>query len=146
MTRKGYLDLPGAFLPPLEVVDFLDGYPQRLIKQYHVTNEGEFAIKVALAIDEKKIQDEAAYYEFYVLCTNLEDDAAEIARINKRRWRVEECFRMMKSDLKARPVYLKWDGHIKAHFLTCFMALAIYRILEKKLDHEFSKYGLDVVK
>ena len=115
---------------------------KRLIKQYHVTGEGELANKVALAIDEKKIQDEAAYDGFYAVCTNLEDDAAEIARINKMRWRVEECFRIMKSDLKARPVYLKRDDRIKAHFLTCFMALAIYRILETKLDHEFSSHEI----
>ena len=87
---------------------------KRLIKQYHVTGEGELASKVALAIDEKKILDEAAYDGFYAVCTNLEDDASEIARINKMRWKVEECFRIMKSDLKARPVYLKRDDRIKA--------------------------------
>lgn len=115
---------------------------KRFIKQYHVTGDGEVADKIALSVDESKIQDEAAYDGFYAVCTNLEDDAAEIARINKMRWKVEECFRIMKSDLKARPVYLKRDDRIKAHFLTCFMALTVYRILEKKLDHAFSSHEI----
>lgn len=111
---------------------------KRLITQTHVTGDGEIADKVALTIDEDKISGEAAYDGFYAVCTNLEDDASEIARINKMRWKVEECFRIMKSELKARPVYLTRETRIKAHFLTCFMALVLYRIVETKLDQEFS--------
>ena len=62
----------------------------------------------------------------------------EIIRINKKRWEIEECFRIMKTDFKARPVYLQTEEHIRAHFLTCFIALIVYRILEKKLQEAYS--------
>ena len=111
---------------------------KRLIKEHHVTNQGEVASTVKLSFDQDKVDYEKSFDGFYAVCTNLEDDAAEIAKINKMRWRVEECFRIMKSELKARPVYLSRDDRIKAHFLTCFMALLVYRVLEKKLDHDYS--------
>ncbi|KJS11280.1 MAG: transposase, partial [Peptococcaceae bacterium BRH_c8a] len=62
----------------------------------------------------------------------------EIIRINQRRWEIEECFRIMKSEFKARPVYLSREDRIKAHFTTCFMSLIIYRLLEKKLGNKFT--------
>lgn len=111
---------------------------KRLITQTHVTGDGEIADKVALSIDEAKISSEAAYDGFYAVCTNLEDDASDISNINKMRWKVEECFRIMKNELKTRPVHLTRDTRIKAHFLTCFMALVLYRIVEIKLNQEFS--------
>ena len=111
---------------------------KRLIKEDHVTNQGEVASAVKLSFDQDKVDYEKDFDGFYAVCTNLEDDAAEIARINKMRWRVEECFRIMKSELKARPVYLSRDDRIKAHFLTCFMALLIYRVLEQKLNLDYS--------
>ena len=109
-----------------------------MIKEDHVTNQGEVASAVKLSFDQDKVDYEKGFDGFYAVCTNLEDDAAEIARINKMRWRVEECFRIMKSELKARPVYLSRDDRIKAHFLTCFMALLIYRVLEQKLNLDYS--------
>lgn len=63
---------------------------------------------------------------------------SEIIKINKRRWEIEESFRILKTDFKARPVYLKRDDRIKAHFTTCFLSLLIYRILEKKLNEEYT--------
>ena len=75
---------------------------------------------------------------FYAVCTTLEDDISEIIKINKRRWEIEESFRILKTDFKARPVYLKRDDRIKAHFTTCFLALLIYRILEHKLDEKYT--------
>lgn len=68
----------------------------------------------------------------------MEDDISEIIKVNKRRWEIEESFRILKSDFKARPAYLKRDDRIKAHFTTCFLALLIYRILEHKLDEKYS--------
>ena len=62
----------------------------------------------------------------------------EVVKINGKRWEIEECFRIMKTEFKARPVYLQTEAHIRAHFLTCFMALMIYRILEKKLKEAFT--------
>ena len=65
-------------------------------------------------------------------CTNLEDEISEIIKINKRRWEIEESFRIMKPEFNARPVYLSCEDRTKAHFTTCFLALIIYRYLEKK--------------
>lgn len=79
----------------------------------------------------KRIQKEELYDGFYAVCTNLEDKAPEIAKINYNRWEIEECFRLLKTDFKARPVYLKRDDRIKAHFTICFLALTLYRYLEQ---------------
>ena len=84
------------------------------------------------------IDQEAVYDGFYAVCTNLEDDTSEIIKINKRRWEIEECFRIMKTEFKARPVYLQRDDRITAHFTTCFISLIIYRLLEKKLGEKYT--------
>ncbi len=75
------------------------------------------------------------YDGLYLACTNLEGDAKEIVKINKNRWQIEETFRIMKTEMKSRPVYLQREDRIQAHFLTCFLALLVYRILEKKLGN-----------
>ena len=90
------------------------------------------------ALDEERIREEAMYDGFYAVVTNLEDDPSEIIKINKRRWEIEENFRIMKSDFEARPVYVQRDDRIKAHFLTCYISLLVYRLLEKKLGEEFT--------
>lgn len=84
----------------------------------------------------KKIADEEQYDGFYAVCTNLEDNAESIVRINHKRWEIEERFRIMKTEFKARPVYLSREDRIKAHFLTCYASLVLYRILEKKLTEK----------
>ena len=84
------------------------------------------------------IGNEEAFDGFYTVCTTLEDDISEIIKVNKRRWEIEESFRILKSDFKARPVYLKRDDRIKAHFTTCFLSLLIYRILEHKLKENYT--------
>ena len=76
------------------------------------------------------------------MCTNLEDDVSEIIKVNHRRWEIEECFRIMKSEFKARPVFLKNDDRIEAHFITCFISLIIYRLLEKRLNEEFTYHEI----
>lgn len=111
---------------------------RRLIKTTNETQEGKKATKKVHEIDLKLIEKEAIYDGFYGVCTNLEDDISEIIKVNKYRWQIEECFRIMKSEFKARPVYLKNDDRILAHFVTCFIALMIYRILEKKLDGKYT--------
>ena len=78
------------------------------------------------------------YDGFYAVVTNLDDDVQDIIAINKRRWQIEECFRILKSDFDARPVYLRDDDRIKAHFLICFMALLFFRILENKLEYKYT--------
>lgn len=112
--------------------------PKRFIKVDHSTRDGEVADKTTYYIDETVIREEAQYDGFYAVCTNLEDDAQAIVKINKRRWEIEECFRIMKSEFEARPVYLHNSERIKAHFMTCFIALIVYRYLEKKLDEKYT--------
>lgn len=112
--------------------------PKRFIVSVHCTPEGEIAENQVLTINENTISDEEKYDGFYGVCTNLEDDAKAIIKVNQRRWEIEESFRILKSEFKARPVYLSRDDRIQAHFTTCFLALLIYRILEKKLDEKYT--------
>ncbi|HBQ25064.1 MAG TPA: transposase, partial [Syntrophomonas sp.] len=100
--------------------------------------DGEVAGKDIYSLDTTVIAGEEVFDGFYAVCTNLEDDASAIISVNQRRWEIEECFRIMKSEFKARPVYLSRDDRIKAHFTTCFLALLIYRFLEKKLKDKFT--------
>lgn len=111
---------------------------KRFIITTNVTEDGEIADNAVYNLDEKTIAEEAMYDGFYAVCTNLEDDSAEIVKINHRRWEIEECFRIMKSEFKARPVFLRRDDRIKAHFTTCFLALVLYRYLEQKLNDRFT--------
>ena len=78
------------------------------------------------------------YDGFYCIATNLDEPPAEIIRINSGRWEIEECFRIMKHEFKARPVYVQKDNRITAHFLTCFLSLVVFRYLEKKLQHRYT--------
>ena len=112
--------------------------PKRFVKSASVTADGEIADKKVLSLNQDAIDNEAMFDGFYAVCTTLEDDISEIIKVNKRRWEIEESFRILKSDFKARPVYLKRDDRIKAHFTTCFLALLIYRILEHKLDEKYT--------
>ena len=112
--------------------------PKRFIEIIPTTKEGEVAETNNYILNQDKINDEALYDGLYAVCTNLEDDASEIIKINKRRWEIEESFRIMKSEFKARPVYLSREDRIKAHFLTCFLSLVIFRYLEKKLDEKYT--------
>lgn len=127
----------------------IDSYPEKLkrfnpndfkrfIEKKHCTADGEVAEHEMYSINTELISKEEAFDGFYAVCTNLEDDASAIIRINKRRWEIEECFRIMKSEFKARPVYLSRDDRIEAHFLTCFISLVIYRLLEKKLNCKYT--------
>lgn len=111
---------------------------KRFISKTAVTSDGELADKKIYSIDEKAIEDESKYDGFYGVCTNLEDEVKEIIKVNKRRWEIEESFRIMKSEFKARPVYLSRDNRITAHFATCFMSLMIYRILKHKLGEKYT--------
>lgn len=111
---------------------------KRFITSTKVTGNGEVADKTIYNLDEDIITKEAIYDGFYAICTNLEDETSAVTKISHRRWEIEECFRIMKSEFKARPVFLQRDDRIKAHFTTCFLALVLYRYLEKKLDNKFT--------
>lgn len=112
--------------------------PKRFISQVHCTKDGEIAEHASYSINANKISQEHAYDGFYAVCTNLEDDPQAIIQVNQRRWEIEECFRIMKSELKARPVYLSRKDRIIAHFATCFLALIVYRLIEKKLENKYT--------
>lgn len=120
----------------------IDRYSQtdakRFITRTTVTADGEVAEKKVYSLNEQAINEEALYDGFYAVCTNLDDDPADIAKINHDRWEIEESFRIMKSEFSARPVFLQRDDRIEAHFLTCFIALLIYRILEKQLKEKYT--------
>lgn len=117
---------------------------RRFIKRVRVTNDGEVADKTEYYLNEELISAEEIYDGFYCVATNLEDPASEIIRINKRRWEIEESFRILKTDFKSRPVYLSRDNRIKAHFIMCFISLIIFRYLEKRLEHKYT--GEEIIK
>jgi len=112
--------------------------PKRFIQITNTTSNGEIAEETHYNINQDIIDEEAKYDGLYAVCTNLEDDVEEIIKVNHRRWEIEESFRIMKSEFEARPVYLSREDRIKAHFMTCFLALLIFRILEKKLDEKYT--------
>ena len=112
--------------------------PKRFIEQGHCTLDGEIASKTITSLNQEQIDNEAKYDGLYAVCTNLEYDVSSIIKINQKRWEIEECFRIMKTEFKARPVYLSRKDRITAHFTTCFTALVIYRILEQKLMEKYT--------
>lgn len=112
--------------------------PKRFISTISITPNGEIAEENHYELNYDVINEEAKYDGLYAVCTNLEDNVQDIIKINHRRWEIEESFRLMKSEFKSRPVYLSRDDRIKAHFTTCFLALTIFRYLEKILDEKFT--------
>ena len=112
--------------------------PARFINKVAVTEDGEIA-DIHNYLDTEKIDSEVQYDGLYAVCTDLlDDDVSDILKVSEGRWEIEECFRIMKTDFEARPVFLQNENRIKAHFLTCFIALTIYRYLEKKLGEKYS--------
>ena len=112
--------------------------PKRFIETISTTSNGEVAEENHYKLNYDVINEEAKYDGLYAVCTNLEDNVQDIIKINHRRWEIEESFRLMKSEFKSRPVYLSRDDRIKAHFTTCFLALTIFRYLEKIIDESYS--------
>jgi transposase len=112
--------------------------PKRFINETASTSEGEIAHQFSYTLNQEKIKKEEKFDGFYAVATNLEGDAKAIVALNQRRWEIEESFRIMKSEFKSRPVFLQREDRIRAHFLTCFMALTLFRLLEKQLGERFS--------
>ena len=121
--------------------------PARFVGKISVTDDGEIA-STKYYLDEEKIYEEAQYDGLYAVCTDLlDDEVGDILKVSEGRWQIEECFRIMKTDFSARPVYVRREDRITAHFLTCFLALLIYRLLEKKLDYRYTgEYMLETLK
>lgn len=112
--------------------------PSRFLDEVRYTDNGEVADNVEVVVNDGRIAEEEKYDGFYAVCTTLEDDIKDIIKVNKRRWEIEESFKIMKSEFKARPVYLQKDNRIEAHFLTCFIALMFIRILENKTGNKLT--------
>lgn len=94
----------------------------------------------AYELDMELIRREELYDGFYAIATNLEDDAKTVIEINEGRYKIEECFRIMKTDFSARPVHHRKENRIVAHFMICYTALLIYRILEKLLNDKVGHF------
>jgi len=111
---------------------------RRFINKLPVTTDGEIVSETVLELNRALADEEAKYDGFYAVTTNLDDDIENIIKVNKYRWKIEECFRIMKTDFESRPVYVSNQDRIKAHFLTCYLALVVYRYLEKRLGKEYT--------
>ena len=111
---------------------------RRFIDSLNSTDNGEVAENITYSINEDLINEESKYDGYYALTTNLVGDINKIFKIVKGRWEIEESFRIMKSDFLARPINLSRKDRIKAHFMTCFISLFIYRLLEKNLDYKYT--------
>lgn len=119
------------------------------IKSEKCTAGGEVAdMESGYYIDYDRVSEEEQYDGFYAICTNLEEytdklgnrhhTIPDLLKINRARWEIEESFRIMKTQMKARPVYHRTDKAIKAHFAICFIALFLYRVLEHRLGEQFT--------
>ena len=104
--------------------------------------DDDISAEIVYSLDEKAIENEARFDGFYAMETNLDDNVSDLMQVVKGRWEIEESFRIMKHDFDARPVYVSRNDRIKAHFLTCFMALLVFRILEKKIDEKYTSSQL----
>ena len=118
---------------------------KRFIKAEYVTPDGELAQTASYSLNQEMIAQEARFDGFYALCTDLDDHAPAIIKLNGGRWIIENAFRIFKTDFEVRPVYVRRDDRIKAHFLTCFLALLIYKYLEKKVNRGGMHFTTDEI-
>lgn len=107
--------------------------PARFVNKIAVTEDGEKA-NIRYFLDVDKIAEEEKYDGLYAVCTDLlDDDVADILKVSEGRWQIEDCFRTLKTEFEARPVYLNREDRIKAHFLICFLSLLHFRLLQREL-------------
>ena len=105
------------------------------MKRITHTKSGEKA-EVEYRLDEEKIAEEEKYDGYYAVATNLLDPAKEILAVSRKRYQIEDCFRIMKTNFSGRPINHRLPNRIKAHFMICYTALLVYRLLEAKLDEQ----------
>ena len=120
---------PEISIPPLI------GRLQRFLKRTATTKSGEKAI-VEYILDEDKIREEEKYDGYYAVATNLADSVKDILAVSQKRYQIEDCFRIMKTNFNGRPVNHRLSERIRAHFLICYTALLVYRLLEVRLDDQ----------
>lgn len=112
--------------------------PKRFIKETRTTSTGEIASNIKYLIDEEIYKNEEKYNGIYGITTNLINDTETIIKVMNGRWEIEESFRIMKDDFDSGTVHLSREDRIKGHFITCYLALFIYRYLEHKLDDKYT--------
>lgn len=108
---------------------------KRFMKRVASTKSGEKAT-VEYILDEAKIAEEEKYDGYYAVATNLQDTAKDILAVSHKRYQIEDCFRIMKTNFTGRPVNHRLPNRIKAHFMICYTALLVYRLLEARLDDQ----------
>ena len=118
---------------------------RRFIKNLSFNKDGELVNENILMLDEELYNEESKFDGYYCIATNLQDNVKTIININHNRWQIEESFRIMKTELDSGTVYLQREDRIKAHFLTCFIALLVTRILEKQIDAEQKNYSISQI-
>ena len=112
--------------------------PARFVDKIAATKDGEVA-DIHYSLNEEKIAEEEQYDGLYAICTDLlEDNPSSLLKVSEGRWQIESCFRIMKTDFLARPVHVRREDRIKAHFLVCFLSLLVYRLLERELDKKYT--------
>ena len=115
---------------------------RRFMKRVAKSKTGE-DVKVQYEIDEAKIREEEKYDGYYAIATNLEDPVKDILAISQKRYQIEDCFRTLKTNFSARPVYHYKKDRITAHFLICYTALLIYRLIEVKMKENGKGHTID---
>ena len=116
----------------------------RFIKRTSSTKSGE-KVNDQYTIDQSVIEEEEKYDGFYAVATNLDDSAKDILEVSANRYKIEDCFRVMKTNFSARPIFHQKRERIIAHFMICYTALLIYRLMEKKLDLQGTHYTADAL-
>lgn len=116
--------------------------PKRFIRQIKTTDTGEVASNIEYLIDEEIYKEEEKYNGLYGITTNLIDDTETIIKVMKGRWEIEESFRIMKDEFDSGTVHLSREDRIKGHFITCYLALFIYRYLEHQLNDKYTVHEI----
>ena len=111
---------------------------ERQLQESYATEDGELAVYRTVALNLDAIKDEERYDGFYGICTDLNDSVDDVLNLNHNRWESEDAFRVLKTDFRARPAFVWTDAHIKGHFLVCFIALLIFRIIENELGYRYT--------
>lgn len=112
--------------------------PKRFIIQKVLDKNGNQICDISYEVDNKILEEEEKYNGLYGITTNLVNDTATIIKVIKNRWEIEESFRIIKNDFDSGTVHLSREDRIKGHFITCFLALFIYRYLEHNLENKYT--------
>lgn len=114
----------------------------RFIKRISRSKSGE-NVTDTYVLDQSVIDEAEKFDGFYAVATNLEDSAKDVLAVSENRYKIEDCFRVMKTNLSTRPVFHQKRNRIIAHFMICYTALLIYRLLEKKLDNYGTHFTIE---